>query len=466
MKKSLLALAAMGAFAGAAQAQSSVTVYGILDVGYIGSMNSVTSNGVPAAGSTYYENSGNDMISVRNRIGAASSQSNGFTGVGAETTSRLGFRGTEDLGGGLSGFFTIEVAITPQGEQAISTAGTQNRQTFVGLAKKGIGQFSIGTQYTSIHRAVGLTDPGQQNNIVGNVIYPSPTGTFGVPGNGNTSSYTVRTNNMLYLQSENLSGFQANAFFTQNNTNSNQTTPSGTSYTITSENASGTDTSSTAGGTGYRGGNNNNQAWGVGLNYTWQKLLLTANYQSLNSKNPYGLVTYTPGTNATNNLPNIAVSSNSTPSAWIGSAGGFNVKDNQQYYAATYDFGILKAYVQYINRKATSQINSAEYASRTAQQIGVRGNLSKTIEGWASAGTGRSTSYGSSQPTANFNGWQLGGNYWLSKRTNLYTIYGQTNTSTASFNGVVSSAGVLNSSGTSSLSAKASQYAVGVRHTF
>jgi len=35
MKKSLLALAAMGAFAGAAQAQSSVTVYGILDVGYI-----------------------------------------------------------------------------------------------------------------------------------------------------------------------------------------------------------------------------------------------------------------------------------------------------------------------------------------------------------------------------------------------------------------------------------------------
>ena len=37
MKKSLLAVAALGAFASAAQAQSSVTVYGILDVGYIGS---------------------------------------------------------------------------------------------------------------------------------------------------------------------------------------------------------------------------------------------------------------------------------------------------------------------------------------------------------------------------------------------------------------------------------------------
>jgi predicted porin len=34
MKKSLLALATLGAFAGAAQAQSSVTVYGVYDGGY------------------------------------------------------------------------------------------------------------------------------------------------------------------------------------------------------------------------------------------------------------------------------------------------------------------------------------------------------------------------------------------------------------------------------------------------
>lgn len=49
MKKSLLALAAMGAFVGAAQAQSSVTVYGILDVGFakiegVNGGNSTTSN--------------------------------------------------------------------------------------------------------------------------------------------------------------------------------------------------------------------------------------------------------------------------------------------------------------------------------------------------------------------------------------------------------------------------------------
>jgi predicted porin len=37
MKKSLFAVAALSAIAGAAQAQSSVTVYGILDMGYVGS---------------------------------------------------------------------------------------------------------------------------------------------------------------------------------------------------------------------------------------------------------------------------------------------------------------------------------------------------------------------------------------------------------------------------------------------
>ena len=45
MKKSLFALAAVGAFAGAAQAQSSVTVYGILDVGYVGANEKDTISG-------------------------------------------------------------------------------------------------------------------------------------------------------------------------------------------------------------------------------------------------------------------------------------------------------------------------------------------------------------------------------------------------------------------------------------
>jgi predicted porin len=91
------------------------------------------------------------------------------------------------------------------------------------------------------------------------------------------------------------------------------------------------------------------------------------------------------------------------------------------------------------------------YGSRTAQQIGVRGNFTPKIEGWASGGTGRYATFGTNSPTANFNGWQVGSNYILSKRTNLYAIYGQAITSSVSGNG--------NTAGTSN-------YALGLRHTF
>jgi len=77
MKKSLLALAAMGAFAGAAQAQSSVTVYGTLDASVGRADSGVTAtNGV----------------------------TNAVAG-GYQVTDRIGFRGVEDLGSGRTAFF-------------------------------------------------------------------------------------------------------------------------------------------------------------------------------------------------------------------------------------------------------------------------------------------------------------------------------------------------------------------------
>jgi predicted porin len=133
-----------------------------------------------------------------------------------------------------------------------------------------------------------------------------------------------------------------------------------------------------------------------------------------------------------------------------------NVTDNQVYVGATYDFGILKAYANYVNRKATSNLNSNNYYSRTAQQIGVRSFVTPTIEAWASAGTGRTNTFGAGEPTVNFNAWQLGSNYWLSKRTNLYGIYGQTLTSSATSSTLTGG----------QYSAGASQFALGVRHTF
>lgn len=417
MKKSLFAVAAVTAFAGAAQAQSSVTVYGLLDVGFAGS---------------------NERVATGSAVKKATGNSFGGNG---ESTSRLGFKGVEDLGGGTSAFFTVEYTLTPN---AVNYSSLQNRQSFVGLKKNGIGQVAAGTVNTLIHNAVGATDPGGQNNIMGNVIYPAATlqsssvdsSTLASQVNANPggTAYTIRTNNTIQLQSAQFAGLTLKANLTANNSNKTQGTIDVSTGT-------------------YTGGINNQNGWAVGADYSWKKLLVTANYQAFTSKNPYGESTY--GISATSS--SLVATTSGGSAVWSTAAGGTNVKDNQAYVAATYDFGILKAYAGWINRKATSQVTATEYLNRSAQQIGVRSFITPKVEAWASVGNGRYRQYGATEPTANFTGYQLGSNYWLSKRTNLYAIYGATQTSNSS----------NTTSGTGgSTSYNASNYAVGVRHTF
>jgi len=414
MKKSLFAVAALSAIAGSAQAQSSVTVYGLLDLGYVGY-------------NTRASGQGTNTQTVNKTTGNAFSQS-------AESTSRLGFKGTEDLGGGTSAFFTVEVALTPNGQANISGSSTANRQTFAGLKKNGIGQFALGTQYTIIHNAVAATDPGQANNMAGNLVYPSITEGGGNDSTSSTgAAYTVRTNNQLSLNSETYYGFQGNAMMVMNNKNSNEI--------ITGTAAAGTTT----------GGLNNQNGWGLGLNYTFKNFYATANYQALTSKQSAQV---TPLASTTAGFPVEGGKGGST-------LAGTNVQDNQWYVAATYDFGILKAYAQYINRKVSAQQNNSYYINRSAEQIGVRSFITPTIEAWVSGGLGRYTGYGSN--AANMTGWQIGSNYWLSKRTNLYAIYGQSGTSNTSQPTSISGTAPASNN---PVSTNVSNYAIGVRHTF
>ena len=431
MKKSLLALAAMGAFAGAAQAQSSVTVYGILDVGYIGGHERLS--GPSINGNTVNKQ-------VTNSFGAS-----------AQSTSRLGFRGTEDLGGGTRAFFTLETAIVPNQTNPNAATGTSifgaARSAFVGIGQKGIGQAVIGLQNTVVTDAISPTITGQFNNIVGSLLFPGQTtsGTSGTSGvnslqaaglgggsaNGSTDAFTFRTSNTLKVTSDRFAGIQASAMYVMQDTTQTQGPVTGVA--------------------GYTGGKNNNNGWGVGLNFTYQKFTGTAAYQSFKAVDPYNAQNATVlangGIGATTGAPAIYSSSNGTA--------GTNIQDNQTYVGATYDFGILKAYAGWINRKVTSQINGNVFAKRTAQELGVRANLTKTVEGWASIANGRINAFGNGEPTANINAWQIGANYNLSKRSNLYAIYGQNGTSNAS-----------NTTQGATVSYNSNNYAVGVRHTF
>jgi predicted porin len=456
MKKSLFALAAAGAFAGAAQAQSSVTVYGLVDVGYINA-----SARAAGPGNGINNAAGNNVNAVSAPGGAAANFS-ALSG-NAQSTSRLGFRGTEDLGGGTAAFFTVEIGLQPNNAQIVDSGVGQNRQTFVGVRQNGLGELSVGTQYTTVHFAAAKTDPGELNNMMGNVIYDKAAGLsaaaagsamnngtlLGFSGMQNNTSYTVRSTNMLRLQTAAVSGFQGNAFYVVNSN-----TQGSVDYT-----GNGSRAGSTA-------GPSNNYGWGFGLDFTFQKAFLTANVQQFNNNQAVTMDT-SAGT----------VTAGGPAYGYYGAGGasaGTNVKDTQQYYAGTYDFGILKAYVQYVYRKAESAQNSAVFAQRSATQIGIRSSITPKIQTWLSGGVG--SVQGMTNPVengnalvqqntskANFNGWQVGANYLLSKRTNLYAIYGQQSTSNMSIGYSNANAAVTTNNPTSY---KASNMAVGVRHTF
>jgi len=449
MKKSLLAVAAMGAFASAAQAQSSVTVYGILDVGYIGS------NAKDGGAAT----TNNQQTKITKSA----------FGQSAEQTSRLGFKGTEDLGGGTSAFFTVELGLTPQNSELSggtaedryqrttngSGSAVDNRQSFVGLKKNGMGQFAFGRQYTPVFNTGAATSPGQYNNVMGDLVYAGSSSVYGsgatsTSGNNNGIGFTNRASNALTAQSDNFAGFVVGGMYAMNNQNQTQTVNSGTMGMSTG------------------GGTTNWNGWGLNGSFTWQKLYVGVAYQSFKTQ-------YATGVGTTKdqmvNLGSPAVSTGQTIAG--GAATGIfapsQISDKQTLVGATYDFGILKAYGQWVGRKiqndyasassgyvGAAAANAGEQLNRTAQQVGVRSYITPTIEAWGSIGNGKIKS-AEANATLNFVGFQLGSNYYLSKRTNLYAIYGQSNTSSASNS---------NRSLTPGAGSGANQYAVGVRHTF
>lgn len=120
MKKSLIALAVMAA-SGAAMAQSSVSVYGLVDV-WLGNTKATVDSTLLGNGE------------AKNTV----LDSQGFN------TSRIGFKGTEDLGGGLKANFTIETAISPDRPTPTSIG---SRVASIGLSG-GFGSVELGKTWT------------------------------------------------------------------------------------------------------------------------------------------------------------------------------------------------------------------------------------------------------------------------------------------------------------------------------
>jgi len=130
MKKNLLAIAALSLSAAAAQAQTNVTIYGSIDGGvrYASNQNA----------------NGNSKVTV------------GSTGT--YQSNRLGFKGVEDLGGGLDAHFNLEQGFNTGTGAVADPTRLFNRAAFVGLGGKW-GSLDLGHQYTVAFKTIGAYEP-------------------------------------------------------------------------------------------------------------------------------------------------------------------------------------------------------------------------------------------------------------------------------------------------------------------
>src|SRR5213595_1593937 len=101
MKKSLLAMALLGAFSGVAQAQTPVQIYGNVDVGAV-------------------------------------KRTNQTLAIGKRANNTLGFKGVEDLGNGLKALFQLEIRYEPDSGTVEQGAGGAQRPLFQGQSRVGL----------------------------------------------------------------------------------------------------------------------------------------------------------------------------------------------------------------------------------------------------------------------------------------------------------------------------------------
>jgi len=388
MKKSLLALAAMGAFVGAAHAQSSVTVYGILDVGLASEKREAT-----------------------NQAGTVSTNQIDSTGQGrAYTTSRLGFRGTEDLGKGLRAGFNIEVGMAQNDQANSNSASGANaaqtnsvdsnygnivspfvlRQANVSVGG-GFGTITLGRQTTAVESAWGAGDVGGSNNFAGRAYTYAPTVGASSTGYSAAKQNNDRSDRLITYTTPNMSGFVASVQY-----------------------GLGKNEAYTGSGT-----NNDKQSEiGASLSYTAGPAQVVLGYLAEKTT--------------------------------LKDANILNGNPTQMVLGANYDFKVAKVFVTAAsgNNKTAADVKSNQ---RDIYELGVSVPVGALVLN-ASALTG---SYApvDGDPKGNATGMQLGVLYNLSKRTMAYGVYGQDKVS-----------GLSSTSANQEVSR--TNFGVGVRHTF
>lgn len=135
MQKKIIALAVAGLVSGAAFAQSNVVIYGVADMGYV-----------------YADDFAGTTQAAKDTKAISKMYSGGQSG------SRLGFKGTEDLGNGLAANFRFESGFNMDNGGAAQNGSTFSRWATVGLSGKNWGEVQFGRRDTLSDEIMGGLD--------------------------------------------------------------------------------------------------------------------------------------------------------------------------------------------------------------------------------------------------------------------------------------------------------------------
>lgn len=179
MRKTIIGSCILGGVCMGAHAQSSVTLYGIVDNG-LAWQNSATSVGSRSGG--------HSVVKMT---------------AGVWAGSRFGLKGSEDLGGGTKTIFTLENGFNSTNGNAQYTGGIFTRQAWVGVTNDRFGTLTAGRQYTAYYNMLAPWSPTTWL-----------TGYFGAhPGDIDSLDNIYRANNSLVYRSPTLAGFTFSASY-------------------------------------------------------------------------------------------------------------------------------------------------------------------------------------------------------------------------------------------------------------
>lgn len=352
MIKTLLACAIAAGLSSAAYAQSNVTVYGIMDLGY----------------------SFRDADGEGNRNAIDSGISSG---------SRLGFRGTEDLGNGLKANFVLEQGIRADTGESDQSGRTFGRASWVGVSGA-FGEVRAGRQ-----NALGYDWFGGGVTPWGtNYLQANPKTIFGY------ENVAERVDNALFYYSPNFSGFQGAIGY--------------------SRDGSGNET---------LGNEDDTSVASAALRYRNGPLLAVLTYDQKNIADSSTAAT-------ADDTRNIAI-------------------------GATYDFGVVKAHAGYGQLKNRGLKDTAE--KENAWLVGVTVPVStagKLMATYQRVNDARNINEFGAAHDDNRSGFAVVYDHALSKRTSLYAYGSQ-------YSNVV-----LDRTGATDKLGDATEFALGVRHSF